>query len=38
MMSTSNDGIISEYLIEYAVMKSSKRERPNGAARNALRL
>jgi len=28
MVSTSNDGIMSEYLIKYALVKSSERERP----------
>lgn len=28
MVSTSNDGIMSEYLVKYAVVKSSERERP----------
>jgi hypothetical protein len=28
MVSTSNDGILSEYLIKYALVKSSERERP----------
>lgn len=28
MVSTSNDGIMSEYLVKYAVTKSSERERP----------
>ena len=28
MVSTSNDGIISEYLIKYALAKSGERERP----------
>lgn len=28
MVSTSNDGIMSEYLVKYALVKSSKRERP----------
>ena len=28
MVSTSNDGIISEYLVKYALVKSSERERP----------
>lgn len=28
MVSTSNDGIMSEYLIKYASAKSSERERP----------
>ena len=28
MVSTSNDGIISEYLIKYGAIKSSERERP----------
>jgi hypothetical protein len=28
MVSTSNDGIMSEYLVKYALVKSSERERP----------
>jgi len=28
MVSTSNDGIMSEYLIKYGVAKASERERP----------
>lgn len=28
MVSTSNDGIMSEYLVKYGVIKSSERERP----------
>jgi len=28
MVSTSNDGIISEYLIKYGALKASERERP----------
>jgi len=28
MVSTSNDGIMSEYLIKYALVKSGERERP----------
>ncbi len=28
MVSTSNEGIMSEYLIKYGLVKSSKRERP----------
>ena len=28
MVSTSNDGIISEYLIKYGALKVSERERP----------
>ncbi|MEP7007374.1 MAG: hypothetical protein ABI810_15435 [Sphingomonas bacterium] len=28
MVSTSNDGIMSEYLIKYALAKSGERERP----------
>jgi len=28
MVSTSNDGIMSEYLIKYGLVKSSDRERP----------
>lgn len=28
MVSTSNEGIMSEYLVKYAVVKSSERERP----------
>jgi hypothetical protein len=28
MVSTSNDGIMSEYLVKYALVKTSKRERP----------
>lgn len=28
MVSTSNDGIMSEYLIKYGVTKASERERP----------
>ena len=28
MVSTSNDGIMSEYLVKYALVKTSERERP----------
>ena len=28
MVSTSNDGIMSEYLVKYGLVKSSRRERP----------
>jgi hypothetical protein len=28
MVSTSNDGIMSEYLVKYALVKSSEHERP----------
>ncbi len=28
MVSTSNDGIMSEYLVKYAIIKSEGRERP----------
>jgi len=28
MVSTSNDGIMSEYLVKYALAKSSERQRP----------
>jgi hypothetical protein len=28
MVSTSNDGMMSEYLIKYGLVKSSERERP----------
>jgi len=28
MVSTSNDGIMSEYLVKYALAKTSERERP----------
>ncbi len=28
MVSTSNEGIMSEYLVKYAVVKTSERERP----------
>jgi len=28
MVSTSNDGIMSEYLVKYALVKSGERERP----------
>jgi hypothetical protein len=28
MVSTSNDGIMSEYLIKYGIVKASERERP----------
>lgn len=28
MVSTSNEGIMSEYLVKYAIVKASERERP----------
>jgi hypothetical protein len=28
MVSTSNEGIMSEYLVKYAIVKTSERERP----------